>query len=59
MTGRDGGHLYLACIEERTGRTMGQVVDLPVWVFDKPPNGWQCRISPDCVNSTEFQNQKR
>jgi hypothetical protein len=59
MKGRDGGHLHLACIEERLGRKMRPVVDLLVWVFDKTPNGWNCRISPDYVNSPEFQNQKR
>ena len=60
MTGWDGGHLHLACIEERTGRKMRPVVDLLVWVFDKTPNGgWQCRMSPDYVTSPEFQNQKR
>ncbi len=60
MKGWDGGHLHLACIEERTGRKMRPNLDLLVWVVGKNPDGsWRAAASPDYVNSPEFQNRKR
>ena len=58
MKGWDGGHLHLACIEERLGRQMKPESDLLVWVVGRMPDGsWKAGASRDYLTSPEFLNR--
>ena len=58
MNGWDGGHLHLACIEERLGRQMKPEIDLLVWVIGRMANGdLTAKASRDYLTSPEYLNR--
>ena len=58
MNGWDGGHLHLACIEERLGRQMKPESDLLVWVVGRMDDGsWKMGASRDYLTSPEYLNR--